>query len=68
MDGSSRSRHRTTPKAGGWNEEDLTPDLPDDEKAQAARILADEFAVGLDESTVEICKAAALEQWEADEE
>ena len=39
---------------------------PDDEKAQAARILAEEFAAGLDESTVEICKAAALERWEAD--
>jgi len=37
-------------------------------RTQAARILADEFAVGLDESTVEICKAAALERWEAEEE
>jgi len=28
VDGSSRSRHRTTPKTGRWNEEDLTPALP----------------------------------------
>ena len=35
---------------------------PDDEKAQAARILADEFAVGLDESTVEMCRASALRE------
>ena len=41
---------------------------PDDEKAQAARILADEYGAGLDESIVEICRAAALERWEADEE
>jgi len=41
---------------------------PDDDKAQAAGILADEFAASLDESTVEMCKASALERWEADEE
>jgi hypothetical protein len=40
---------------------------PDDKKAQAAAMLAEEFAVGLDESTVETCKASALERFEADE-
>ena len=37
------------------------PDL-----ANAAGALAEEFAVGLDESTVEICKASAVERWETD--
>jgi len=39
----------------------------DPELARAAGALAEEFAVGLDESTVERCKASAVERWEADE-
>ena len=41
---------------------------PDAEESQAAALLAEDLAVGLDENTVETCKAAALERWEADEE
>ena len=37
---------------------------PDDRKAQIAAVLAEDLARGLDESTVELCKAAALERWE----
>ena len=39
---------------------------PHDERARAARLLADDLAVGMDASTVEMCKASALERWEAD--
>lgn len=41
---------------------------PDDDKAKAAGMLADNLALGLDENTVETCKAAAMERWEADED
>jgi len=39
----------------------------DPELAHAAGALAEELAAGLDESTVEMCKASALERWEAEE-
>jgi hypothetical protein len=39
---------------------------PGDEEAQAAVILAEELARGLDESTVELCQAQALERFEAE--
>lgn len=39
----------------------------DPELAHAARALAEDLAVGLDEGTVETCKAAALERWEAEQ-
>ena len=39
----------------------------DPKLAHDAGVLADEFAVGLDENSVELCKAAALERFEAEE-
>jgi hypothetical protein len=41
---------------------------PDDRKAPAAGIVADELSLGLDASTVELCKAVALERFEAEEQ
>lgn len=40
---------------------------PGDEEAQAAAMLAEDLAQGMDEATVEMCKAHALERFEADE-
>lgn len=38
---------------------------PGESEAQACAMLAEEIAAGLDEHTVELCKAAALERYEA---
>ena len=46
----------------------LSLSAPDPEQAHAARALAEELSVGLDESTVELCRASALKRWEAEEE
>ena len=40
---------------------------PGDDGAQAAAMLAEELAVGLDDSTVEKARAYALERFEAEE-
>ncbi len=37
---------------------------PDDERARASAMLAEELSAGLDKSTVEICRASALERFE----
>jgi hypothetical protein len=41
---------------------------PGESEAQAAATLAEELAAGMDEATLELCRAAALERFEAEAE
>ena len=41
---------------------------PGEAEAEAASVLAEELAAGMDAATVEQCKAAALERFELDAE